>query len=388
MKSVAYGNGRFVGPASGSTTSVAISTDGTTWANSATLPVLKTWGLIGYGGGKFLVISSQAGSSNYAVSVDGLATSWTGGLLPVVGPYAGVAYGNGVWVVTTKLGISMISTDGGVTFTTTSFPLNGNVQGPIAFDGVNMFATVGASQIATVTAAPALTWTAPAGVNAVQVLAVGGGGAGGGTDGNAAGGGGGGGQVVNKLVTVASGTVYPITVGWGGQAGTASSSIGGSGQTTAFGTLLTALGGGGGGGAGAAGGNAGGNGGGANGNATIGCGAGGGGGAGGVGGSAHTVGTGAAVPGAPVGGGSWGGDAGSSASRGGVGGPGLYGYGGGGGGGSTTASTGAGSGANGGGRAGFPGNVNSGGGGGGGTGTVATLGRNGGSGYVCLTWWA
>lgn len=96
------------------------------------------------------------------------------------------------------------------------------------------------------------TWTVPAGVTAVDILAVGGGGAGGGgAGGHIAAGGGGGGEVKELLTqTVTPGTTLSITVGAGGTGGgsamaaTASnpgnpSSITGTGFTT-----ITALGGG------------------------------------------------------------------------------------------------------------------------------------------------
>ena len=70
------------------------------------------------------------------------------------------------------------------------------------------------------------TWTAPAGVNAAQVILVGGGGGGGQSSGNAAGGGGGGGAVVTRNLAVTPGTTYNVTVGAGGQ--------GGAGQLTSW----------------------------------------------------------------------------------------------------------------------------------------------------------
>ena len=95
------------------------------------------------------------------------------------------------------------------------------------------------------------TWTRPLGVNQVTVLVVGGGGGGAGaapSGGRAGGGGGGGGEVILKDVDVTGtsvGATITVTIGAGGAAGTAGSN-GSVGGDTSFGSLVTALGGGGG----------------------------------------------------------------------------------------------------------------------------------------------
>ena len=239
------------------------------------------------------------------------------------------------------------------------------------------------------------TWTVPAGVGSVTVLAVGGGGGGGGVAlSYAGGGGGGGGAVVQQRLTVSPGETVTVTVGAGGTAGTSGSSAtqGGNGNASSAVSLegaVSAAGGGGGGigqqnVGGASAGKSGGSGGGGGGiyGPSTGA-AGGGGGAGGAGATPSTGGGGAGGAGSPGGNGG----AGSGAAvAGGAGGAGLYGYGGGGGGGGGTAG---GAGVNGGGlggyngagTAGFP---NTGGGGGGGSGSGA--GGAGGSGIVILSW--
>lgn len=64
------------------------------------------------------------------------------------------------------------------------------------------------------------TWTVPAGVTSVQVVAVGGGGGGGGISGTHAGEAGGAGALVTSTLAVAAGQVFNIVVGAGGGAGT------------------------------------------------------------------------------------------------------------------------------------------------------------------------
>jgi hypothetical protein len=99
------------------------------------------------------------------------------------------------------------------------------------------------------------TWKRPAGVDCVEVLLVGGGGGGGGLTASPvsqtayASGSGGGGGVVRKLIditSVAVGASISVTIGAGGAAGTTAGTAGGVGGNTSFGSLLTALGGGGG----------------------------------------------------------------------------------------------------------------------------------------------
>jgi hypothetical protein len=103
-------------------------------------------------------------------------------------------------------------------------------------------------------------WTAPAGVSAIEVLVVAGGGGGGGTQETPAGGGGGGGGLIYRNnYTVTPGSAYTVTVGSGG-AGGVGRAVGTNGGNSVFDTL-TAIGGGGGGfysGASAAGGSGGG----------------------------------------------------------------------------------------------------------------------------------
>ena len=88
------------------------------------------------------------------------------------------------------------------------------------------------------------TWTAPAGVTSVEVLAVAGGGGGGSQHG---GGGGAGGLIYRSNYTVTPGSTYTVTVGAGGAGGTVNGNAGTNGSNSVF-AALTAVGGGGGGG--------------------------------------------------------------------------------------------------------------------------------------------
>lgn len=93
------------------------------------------------------------------------------------------------------------------------------------------------------------TFTAPADVTAVEVVAVGGGGAGGNARNIAdigGGGGGGGGALITRTVAVTSGETFTIIIGAGGTVGTGLLEAGTQGGTTSFGSLVEAIGGGGG----------------------------------------------------------------------------------------------------------------------------------------------
>jgi hypothetical protein len=111
------------------------------------------------------------------------------------------------------------------------------------------FPSVGTQTVVTLTSSG--TWTVPAGVTSVSVLAVGGGGGGGGgvtaSTVGSGGGGGGGGVVYAQNYPVTPGAPITVTVGAGGvSGGAANGSNGGAGGNSVF-DALTALGGGGGG---------------------------------------------------------------------------------------------------------------------------------------------
>lgn len=90
-------------------------------------------------------------------------------------------------------------------------------------------------------------WTAPAGVFSVNILAVGGGGGGGGatntTTEQTVGGGGGGGGVYDGLIPVVPGTTYTVTIGTGGAGASAGTVASSNGANTTFGSIMTAPGG-------------------------------------------------------------------------------------------------------------------------------------------------
>jgi hypothetical protein len=389
---IAYGSGLYVAFSSGTTAAYSYSADATTWT-AGTLSTSQSWlqGCLVYGGGMFIGLTNS--TATYVYSTDGL--TWNTGTLPISGPFAGVAYANGVWFAMTRTGTGARSSDGINWTTTTAAPTHGSpvYLGLAGNPNLTNFTAVTTSSgyLATTFGAATNTWTAPEGVTSVQVLLVGGGGGGGGNSTTSGGGGGGGGQVINKNITVVPGTTYAIILGSGGYGALTSTNAGSNGGNSTFGTLLTALGGGGGGNNTALGFNnvafnglSGGNGGGVASN-TAAQGAGGGGGAGGTP-SIPTTGSANGLGGAGTNGGSAGGAATTGTGLPSSGGIGLYGYGGGGGGGGASA-VGVAPGANGGGRSGYHAQYGTGGGGGGGYTATAGQGYHGGSGYCLLTWY-
>lgn len=234
-------------------------------------------------------------------------------------------------------------------------------------------------------------WTRPAGVDVVEVFAVGGGGGGGGSSATSSGaGGGGGGGIIQKQVDVTAtpiGNTIAVSVGAGGNGGANTPTDGTNGSNTTFGALVTAFGGGGGGhGASARAGLSGGCGGGAS-NTVLRTAAGGGGALsngvhGGTGGASAMGGK-----GSQGGNGGWSHD--TSLASGGGGGLGFNGFAGGGGGGGSSGLFGLGNsgGGNGGNSlTGGTGTANTGGGGGGSGANANAAGGAGGSGYLEVRW--
>jgi len=107
-------------------------------------------------------------------------------------------------------------------------------------DGTNInWTSVGPSAIVVFNSSQ--TWTRPAGVSKIYVRIVGGGGAGSGVGET-----GGSGGYAEKLIDVTSISSVNVTIGQGSQSPTTYSGSAGGGQTTSFGSYLTATGGGGG----------------------------------------------------------------------------------------------------------------------------------------------
>jgi hypothetical protein len=92
---VGFGGGRYIAVSSGATTT-NISTNGTTWSSGGALPTSATWTDIQYGAADNIWVAVASGGTTAASSVDG--SSWALQTLPVSGTWVKVAYGNGRFV--------------------------------------------------------------------------------------------------------------------------------------------------------------------------------------------------------------------------------------------------------------------------------------------------
>jgi hypothetical protein len=155
---VAYGNGRFVTIASGST-NTAYSDNGTTWFSGGALPTSTTWSSVTYGNGYFVAVAT--GGTATAVSVNG--TSWAlGGVLPSSTTWSSVAYGNGRFVATAGTGgastAAAYSLDLGVTWTASTLP-SSTTWARLAY-GQGVFFVVASGGTSAASSPDGVTWTA------------------------------------------------------------------------------------------------------------------------------------------------------------------------------------------------------------------------------------
>lgn len=299
--------------------------------------------------GQVCTVSNGSGA-NVSTNISGVVVTCSSATFAVGGTLSGLAsgaqvtlYDNGADPLTlTANGSFQFSTpvaNGGSYAVTVATQPSGQWCTVSNGSGANLSADVTGVAVSCIdtqfTSTGSYTWTVPAGVTSIKVIATGGGGGGGGTSGTSAGSAGGAGAVVTSTLTVTPGQVLTLFVGGGGGAGTSAPSLtngagGGGGASSnidAGAADQIIAGGGGGGGGNSPSASAGGNGGGANGaggaGGSVSSTTGGSGGAGGIGGAGGTNSmmmsgvTGGSGPGGPGGNG---GSNGGSAYPGGIGG--------------------------------------------------------------------
>jgi hypothetical protein len=176
-----YGNGKYVAVTNGSfpNTKIAYSTDGINWTASGASPINASFKAAAYGGGVYVLISSQGGANmvtstngvdwtsrtvsggswddncmNYgngkfvAVSRDSLAvatssngTTWNvASSMPTSG-WSGCAYGNSIWVAISYVGTGYATSADASTWTGRTLPASGGMNA-ICF-GNGRFVAVG-----------------------------------------------------------------------------------------------------------------------------------------------------------------------------------------------------------------------------------------------------
>ena len=120
---VAYGSGKFVAVANGSTTAGAYSTIGTTWTAS-TMPGARNWQNVTYGNGYFIAVAWTTTASAYSTN----GTTWTASTMPSSAYWDGVTYGNGYYVAVSQTTAGAYSTNG-TTWTASTLPSSLNWDG-------------------------------------------------------------------------------------------------------------------------------------------------------------------------------------------------------------------------------------------------------------------
>jgi len=131
--------------------------DSTAWA-TGTLSSSANWNAVGYGGGKYVAVSSLAIGTAY--STNG-GTTWLAGTIPTGSDEAGgVAYGGGVWVVP-YLGANDVATSSdGITFTFQSNVLTVTRNWKAIAYGNGTFVIVGDSSSVTQYSTNGTAWSA------------------------------------------------------------------------------------------------------------------------------------------------------------------------------------------------------------------------------------
>jgi len=140
--SVAFGNGRFVAIASGST-AAAVSTNGTTWT-AAILPSSANWNSVTFGDEVFVAVAD--GGTAAATSFNGTTGSWTLQTLAASGTWEEIAYGNyagvGIFAVvgsgSNALSVSLTSANHNLAagpFVITQVPTNTSIRFPARTTG-------------------------------------------------------------------------------------------------------------------------------------------------------------------------------------------------------------------------------------------------------------
>jgi hypothetical protein len=145
---IAYGNSRWLAAGSSSSTS----SNGTTWAAAVTAPA--TISQLCYGSGGFVGLASGTTSSVYRTT-DG--TSWSTHSLPASAAWSGVAFGGGVYVAVRTGSTAAYSSDG-QTWTTANMPASRS-WGSVVYAAGRFFA-FGYNSTAAAFSADGQAWTA------------------------------------------------------------------------------------------------------------------------------------------------------------------------------------------------------------------------------------
>ena len=156
FNAIAYGNGRFIGIASGSTNLGGYSVDGATWVNlSTTLPVTATWSSIVYGTIGTWVAITGASNNVVAYSTDN-GDTWAQSTLPASINWISVAWGNGRFVaIASGSAIAAYSFDG-ITWLQSTLPV-ATLWTKISY-GQGLFYAVASGTTASTSSSDGVSW--------------------------------------------------------------------------------------------------------------------------------------------------------------------------------------------------------------------------------------
>jgi len=131
--------------------------DSTAWA-AGTLSSTANWNAVGYGGGKYVAVSSLAIGTAY--STNG-GTTWTAGIIPTGSDEAGgIAYGGGVWVVPYYGANDVATSSDGITFAFQSNVLTATRNWKAIAYGNGTFVIIGDSSNVSQYSTNGTTWAA------------------------------------------------------------------------------------------------------------------------------------------------------------------------------------------------------------------------------------
>lgn len=133
------------------------SINGTTWTQGGNLPASDRWGVLGYGGGRYVALvggDDSTSSDQAAVSTD-FGVTWVNVTMPTATYWQSVTYGGGVFVATyTNAGSSYYSSDG-LTWTEATMPVT-DTWADSVYDGTKFVAI--SRYLYTATSPDGITW--------------------------------------------------------------------------------------------------------------------------------------------------------------------------------------------------------------------------------------
>ena len=151
---LAYGAGRWVSAASGTTSSGYTNDPTVAWSGGGAMPSGANWTAMTYGGGQFVAIATGGTAAAYSVN----GSAWfLSGALPASTTWTDIAYGNGVYVAVASGGTQAASSTDALSWTTRTLPASTNWSS-VTF-GNNTFVAVSSNSGNVAISKDGLVWT-------------------------------------------------------------------------------------------------------------------------------------------------------------------------------------------------------------------------------------